>query len=214
MADTKISALTAAAASAGANELAINEAGTSKKVTTDQIDTYISATTKTLTNKTLTSPTLTTPVLGTPSSGTLTNCTGLPVASITGKTGFFTEGCDRDVAFSNNTLLFMAIGGSQIFATESDTTVTKAFAHTLIRHQFGIFANSKTGGTNSTFAYRDDGANIGAGTIAIGTTGQVDSGAITTAIASGSVCCFVQDLSTQSGGSITMSKQVAVFSIP
>lgn len=32
------------------------------------------------------SPTLTTPVLGTPSSGTLTNCTGLPVAGITGST--------------------------------------------------------------------------------------------------------------------------------
>lgn len=37
---------------------------------------------QTLTSKTLTSPTLTTPVLGTPSSGTLTNCTGLPAASI------------------------------------------------------------------------------------------------------------------------------------
>jgi hypothetical protein len=31
-----------------------------------------------------TSPTLVTPVLGTPASGTLTNCTGLPVASLTG----------------------------------------------------------------------------------------------------------------------------------
>ena len=40
--------------------------------------------TQSLSNKTLTSPTLTTPTLGTPSSGTLTNCTGLPVAGITG----------------------------------------------------------------------------------------------------------------------------------
>lgn len=32
-----------------------------------------------------TSPTLVTPVLGTPSSGTLTNCTGLPVAGLTGQ---------------------------------------------------------------------------------------------------------------------------------
>ena len=31
-----------------------------------------------------TSPTLTTPILGTPTSGTLTNCTGLPVAGVTG----------------------------------------------------------------------------------------------------------------------------------
>ena len=37
MADTKISALPAAAAAAGANELAINEAGTSKKVTLTQM---------------------------------------------------------------------------------------------------------------------------------------------------------------------------------
>lgn len=37
-----------------------------------------------LTNKTLTSPTLTTPALGTPSAGVLTNCTGLPLGSITG----------------------------------------------------------------------------------------------------------------------------------
>lgn len=42
------------------------------------------ATTDTLTNKTLTSPTLVTPILGTPASGTLTNCTGLPVAGISG----------------------------------------------------------------------------------------------------------------------------------
>ena len=39
---------------------------------------------QTLTNKTLTSPTFTAPVLGTPASGTLTNCTGLPVAGISG----------------------------------------------------------------------------------------------------------------------------------
>ena len=36
-----------------------------------------------LISPTLASPTMTTPVLGTPSSGTLTNCTGLPLASVT-----------------------------------------------------------------------------------------------------------------------------------
>ena len=41
MADTKISALTAASAAAAANELAINDAGTSKKVTLTQIATYL-----------------------------------------------------------------------------------------------------------------------------------------------------------------------------
>src|SRR3990172_7982875 len=41
MADTKISALTAAAAAAAANELAINEAGTSKKLTVAQLATFL-----------------------------------------------------------------------------------------------------------------------------------------------------------------------------
>ena len=41
MADTKISALTAAASAAAANEYAINEAGTSKKVTGTQIKTLV-----------------------------------------------------------------------------------------------------------------------------------------------------------------------------
>jgi hypothetical protein len=41
MADTKISALTAAGAAAAANEFAINEAGTSKKVTAAQIKTLV-----------------------------------------------------------------------------------------------------------------------------------------------------------------------------
>lgn len=43
MADTKISALTAASAAAAANELAINEAGTSKKVSVDQLQQYLIA---------------------------------------------------------------------------------------------------------------------------------------------------------------------------
>lgn len=41
MADTKISALTAAGSAAAANELPINEAGTSKKVTAAQIKTFV-----------------------------------------------------------------------------------------------------------------------------------------------------------------------------
>lgn len=41
MADTKISALTAATAVVAANEFAINEAGTSKKVTAAQIKTFV-----------------------------------------------------------------------------------------------------------------------------------------------------------------------------
>ena len=51
-----------------------------------QVDHLISPTlaTPTLTSATLTSPTMTSPVLGTPVSGTLTNCTDLPIDSVTG----------------------------------------------------------------------------------------------------------------------------------
>lgn len=45
MADTKVSALTAASAAAGANELPINEAGTSKKLTVQQIADFVQAST-------------------------------------------------------------------------------------------------------------------------------------------------------------------------
>lgn len=41
MADTKISALTAAASALAADEFAINEAGTSKKLTMAQVETYL-----------------------------------------------------------------------------------------------------------------------------------------------------------------------------
>jgi len=41
VADTKISALTAASTAASANELAINEAGASKKLTLDQVQQYL-----------------------------------------------------------------------------------------------------------------------------------------------------------------------------
>jgi len=41
MADTKISALTAASAALGADELAVNEAGTSKKVTLTQVKAFV-----------------------------------------------------------------------------------------------------------------------------------------------------------------------------
>jgi hypothetical protein len=41
VADTKISALSAATAAAAANELAINEAGTSKKLSVDLLQQYV-----------------------------------------------------------------------------------------------------------------------------------------------------------------------------
>lgn len=105
MAATKISALTAltgANVDAAADVLAIVDTSTSttKKITVDELGKV----TQTLTNKTLTSPILTTPQLGTPASGTLTNCTGLPAASIVSSNDTNTIGAD--VALNNTGLYF------------------------------------------------------------------------------------------------------------
>ena len=57
----------------------------SSAVATDASKNFVSVTnTGTGNNVLATSPTLVTPILGTPTSGTLTNCTGLPLSSITG----------------------------------------------------------------------------------------------------------------------------------
>jgi hypothetical protein len=64
MADTKISALTAASAAAGANEIPINEAGASKKLTVTQLATFVA------------------PTLITGASGTVGTTLGLPTLQV------------------------------------------------------------------------------------------------------------------------------------
>lgn len=79
---------------------------------------------QTLTNKTLTAPTLTTPILGTPTSGNLSNCTALPIGSITG----FGTGVATFLATPSSANLISAVtdetgSGSLVFAT-TPTLVT------------------------------------------------------------------------------------------
>ena len=78
MADSSINGLTALTTLDSADELVAWDASasTSKKITKTNFLTDI------FTSPTITSPTLTTPALGTPASGVLTNCTGLPAASV------------------------------------------------------------------------------------------------------------------------------------
>jgi hypothetical protein len=79
-----------------------------------------------LISPTLASPTMTTPVLGTPASGTLTNCTGLPLGSVTG----LGSGVATFLATPSSANLAAAVTGETgtgalVFA-ESPTLVTPA----------------------------------------------------------------------------------------
>jgi len=68
--------------------------------------------------------------------------------------------------------------------TESYVDNTVNTALTCTRSNCNVFANSKA--SNQTYAFRDDGADVGALTITASTTGEFDSGAISVSIASGS----------------------------
>ena len=73
-----------------------------------------------------TSPTLVTPVLGTPTSGTLTNCTGLPIAGITGLgTGIGTWLGTPSSANLASAITDETGTGSLVFATGPTITGTK-----------------------------------------------------------------------------------------
>lgn len=86
------------------------------------------ATTDTLTNKTLTSPTLTTPVLGTPSSGTLTNCTGLPAASVVAGT----LGTGAYIMDTSLTVPQIFNADHAIAASGNAATVTRAYRNNVV----------------------------------------------------------------------------------
>ena len=118
-------------------------------------DTLVTLTaTQTLTNKTLTSPTLTTPALGTPSSGTLTNCTGLPVAAITGNFDDI-RGYWMGAPAASVRVLLMPIARTTNFAAN--------FA--------GSYGAARVAATASTaFDIQKNGSSIGTATFAIAAT--------------------------------------------
>ena len=134
MADTKISALTAAAAAAAANEFAINEAGTSKKLTLQQVVDFI---VKRAAATTVAAGAYTTNLVLAANSGDITGTTLTTVMTITATgTGRFYFRCQL------------------VFQTTATTTgIGVAVNHTGTLTQFGVvnkwvdtLATATTGG--------------------------------------------------------------------
>jgi len=114
------------------------------------------ATTDTLTNKTLTSPTLTAPVLGTPASGTLTNCTGLPVAGVTGDTVTAIGVGSIELGHASDTTLARVSAG--VVSVEGVTVLTTSNTATLTNKTYD------TAGTGNSFSINGVAATANTGT--------------------------------------------------
>jgi len=84
---------------------------------------------QTLTNKTLTSPTLTAPALGTPASGTLTNCTGLPAASLVASTTQAVGFGSIELGHASDTTIARVSAG--VVSVEGETVHTNSIARTV-----------------------------------------------------------------------------------
>ena len=94
--------------------------------------------------------------------------------------------------------------------TEADSQLPINFAFQITRNGVNVQANTRDATT--TFAFRDDGSSVASITIAASTTGRVDSGALTDDVASGSLCTYLQDLSTGTTGTQDMGFQVEAHS--
>ena len=119
----------------------------------------------------------------------------------------------HQASISTNALLFGMFGGNGVTTTESDQTITMAYALTVIRITVIVTTNTKDGAT--VMGVRDDGATL-AGTVSVGAglTGKFDSGAVSNSIASGSLVCQSLDGSASTTGSIGLSALLIQFKQP
>ena len=150
MADTKISALTAATAAAGANELAINEAGVSKKLTVTQVADFL---VKRAAAATVAAGNYTTQLVLAANSGDITGTTLTTVMTITAvDIGRYYFRCQL------------------VFQTAAATTgIGVAVNHTGTLTQFGVVNKwVDTLATATTGGVVRDGAGAGTGGVAAG----------------------------------------------
>ncbi len=98
---------------------------------------------------------------------------------------------------------------SQYGSTEADKDITIYKPLTVIRLTINLTANSK--GTNSLMSFRDDGADAGTVTITASTTGEFDSGVLSVAVATDSVCCL--SVIGTAAGTLTWQVNIALVTI-
>jgi len=97
-------------------------------------------------------------------------------------------------------------GSAQYGGTESQHVVNFYFDFTIVRNTMQVIINNMSA-QNLDFYFRDDGADVAGVTITAGGTGQFDSGALTTSIASGSTCCSAKD-GNGDGSTININSQI------
>lgn len=118
------------------------------------------------------------------------------------------------VASSSFTARFDSISNAANFtATESQVQLTYPFDFTVVRAIAKMNTNGVNG--NSVFAFRDDAADVTGTvlTIPAGSLAEVDSGALSVAVAAGSKICFRHDTSASSTGTWLMSHYLIIGEI-
>jgi len=106
-------------------------------------------------------------------------------------------------SYSSNSERFAPVIGFNFFnmsgsATEANSQITIDWGITIKRVYVTLVTNNKN--ANTIIAFRDDGVNVAPITIPATTTGEFDSGDVTTLIASGSLINWIVDTSLSSGG--------------
>ena len=114
-------------------------------------------------------------------------------------------------ATSSNGAFYIGAGGSGAIGTEATVQYVCGFSGVLKRVRFGVSANSKNAAT--VVGFRINGSTVGSTSVNAAATGKFDSGALTSAIASGDSLNFILDTSASGSGSITLTDIIAEIQV-